>query len=102
MSERIEPNAFDRAELQRMRRKLDSISGPGVINSPDKVTIGRPPGGGGNTRNDGATPLKITAYLGGRGEYTAVRGRHAKEIAEGTDFTEVAIEWDIDPVVFTN
>ena len=34
----------DRREFLRMKRKLDSIRGPGVVNSPDAIFIGPPSG----------------------------------------------------------
>jgi len=34
--------ASDRAELKRIRQKLDKLSGPGVINSPNSITISPP------------------------------------------------------------
>lgn len=36
-------NSFDVAELNRLRHKLDTIQGPGVVNTPSGIYINPPP-----------------------------------------------------------
>lgn len=48
----------DKQEFNRVRRKIDSIRGPGVVNGPDSIAIMPPTSsGGGTTQRPQSLPI---------------------------------------------
>lgn len=69
----------DKSEWNRIRRKVDSIRGPGVVNSPDSITISS---AGGSVNQSGEWEfkwvlVKVVSAAAGGGKYNGRILEHA-------------------------